>query len=371
MRLCFALIVTALAVPGATQARQTLPTFEAASVKPNPAQPPFPLRDFPAGVMPGAVNTLPGGRVEGRAVELRYLVYWAYGLESYQVVEGRQPELSKRFDITAKTANPAAIRDEIRLMLRALLQERFNLEAHIDGRDGNLMLMQPVREDGRPGPGLIPFTDDCEIRNRNRAPFDSPQWKAGPPCTWAPVNGRVHFGGFSMIDLGKRLATYLEMPILDRTNWPGQYELDMRVNLEQTPLLERLQASLTATLGPRTTPPSDSPALIDARARSARDQAGEITRADRNRRGRPRRSIDRELIAALQPKPEARSPEPRALGRVFIAVARSSSTPPSARWPPTPALQRGPDTTSGRRTAAPAAATPHRSPQAAHTPHRR
>jgi uncharacterized protein (TIGR03435 family) len=258
--LIIAMLVLVAGSAGRTQSGA--PAFEAASIKANPQRPPTSIAQIP-----GMIRALPGGRVEAAWAELRYMVFWAYGLEPYQVVEGKQPELSQHFDISAKAANPNATREDLQLMMRSLLKERFNLEAHVDTREADILVMVPARTDGKAGAGLTPFTDNCQQRNQNRAAFGSPQWRAAPPCTWTSMNDRAHGAGLTMSQLGRQFATYMEMPVVDRTGWPGEFEIDLEASMRDTPLLQRLRAP--ASLGAPLTQ-STAPAFVEA----VRDQLG-------------------------------------------------------------------------------------------------
>ena len=46
-------------------------------------------------------------------------------------------------------------------MLRTLLEERFRLRWQLQPRDIDGYPLMRAREDGRTGPALRPFTDDC------------------------------------------------------------------------------------------------------------------------------------------------------------------------------------------------------------------
>ena len=65
-----------------------------------------------------------------------------------------------RFDIQAR-ADGHPTKDQTRLMVRALLKERFGLEAHIETRQGKVLAMELVRP-GKPGPKLVPLSELCD-----------------------------------------------------------------------------------------------------------------------------------------------------------------------------------------------------------------
>lgn len=73
--------------------------------------------------------TLRNGVMEARALSLREMIGFAYEVEEDWVKGGEKWVDSERFDITAKAA-PTASADTLRVMLQALLAERFHLKVH-------------------------------------------------------------------------------------------------------------------------------------------------------------------------------------------------------------------------------------------------
>ena len=90
--------------------------------------------------------------------------------------------LDERFDIAAKAAGPISD-TERRLMMRALLVERFRLKAHFETREKTIYIMTLARADKQLGPGLKPRPEcatrrACRVRStfrcrggRRRAPI--------------------------------------------------------------------------------------------------------------------------------------------------------------------------------------------------------
>lgn len=78
------------------------------------------------------VSTTPDG-VLMRNVTVTTAIRWAYKLNSFEIA-GPSDLGDKRYDITAKAAS-AVSEDQIRLMLRSLLAERFKLQFHRQARD--------------------------------------------------------------------------------------------------------------------------------------------------------------------------------------------------------------------------------------------
>ena len=97
--------------------------FEVASVKPSIAS---------SGRVSASLTVGPDS-VRARNTFLRNLIREANGVQNYQVVGGPAWVDSERYDVDAKAGKPGD-KDQLRLMLRTLLAERFHLQigrAHV------------------------------------------------------------------------------------------------------------------------------------------------------------------------------------------------------------------------------------------------
>src|SRR5215510_10592051 len=104
---------------------------------------------------------MPNGRgFLGTNVTARQLILTAYSLRSLQLTGGPRWVDSDRFDVDARTPTEAN-RDEIHVMLRALLAERFKLVVHKETKDQPIYALVLARSDGKLGPQLKPSTIDC------------------------------------------------------------------------------------------------------------------------------------------------------------------------------------------------------------------
>jgi uncharacterized protein (TIGR03435 family) len=70
-----------------------------------------------------------------RSVSLGYCIRWAYDLKSYELVgpEWIDPPTDALYDISARAGSPAP-EGQLKLMFRALLEERFALAVHREER---------------------------------------------------------------------------------------------------------------------------------------------------------------------------------------------------------------------------------------------
>jgi uncharacterized protein (TIGR03435 family) len=100
--------------------------FEVASIKPNQAG-----NMDREGNRREDVDTAPG-RLTMRNVSLSSCIRWAYGVQRSQVSGPAWVDV-ERFDIAAKAAGPAS-EDQLKVMLQALLGDRFKLTLHRDSK---------------------------------------------------------------------------------------------------------------------------------------------------------------------------------------------------------------------------------------------
>jgi len=101
-------------------------SFEVASIKPSP--PASPDRLISGFQTPG------GGRFNAISASLRMLIIFAYNVKDFQVSGGPGWANSERYDIVAK-GDGNATRPEVRLMLQALLKDRFKLALRNETKD--------------------------------------------------------------------------------------------------------------------------------------------------------------------------------------------------------------------------------------------
>ena len=140
-----------------------------------------------------------------RNVTLPTAIRWAYKLNSFEISAPEDLAVA-RYDITAKAAAPAP-EEQLRLMLQALLKDRFKLEFHRQERD-------------LPGFAMV-------------------AGKTAPKLTAAEGGGEGSMTGGGLMFEGhkmplSRLADIvsgaLRAPVLDQTGLPGFYDfkLDLR-----------------------------------------------------------------------------------------------------------------------------------------------
>lgn len=133
------------------KAQVTGPSFEVASVKRSDPTPPGQRR----------VSRLPlpqpGGRWIAQNMVFRIILQAAYPEYAHhtRIVRGPSWIDSELFDIDARASGEPSY-GQIRLMVRRLLAERFNLKVHTETRPVDVYALVRLRADGRLGPGLRP-----------------------------------------------------------------------------------------------------------------------------------------------------------------------------------------------------------------------
>ena len=206
------------------------PAFDAASIKPN--------RE---GGASGGIRPLPNGRLNATNVTLEELLRRAYGLLESQVIGGPAWMRSDRFDVVATAgAPPPRGVDDVLLMLRALLQERFHLDARLEKRELPAYVLMHTRADRTLGPGLRPSAVDCAKNaaalTPNTATLDAEGW---PPCGIAWVlttanrssDGGVRAGslmkqaGVPISEIATRMQNFAGRPVVDATGLTGLFDV--------------------------------------------------------------------------------------------------------------------------------------------------
>jgi len=210
--------------PRSTRAQSQPPTalsFEVASVKPNQSNDPR---------SPSMI--LPGGRFTATNNTVRALILNAYGISAspYLLRGGPGWIDSARYDIDAKAganAIPAGtsnrvLWDKTRLMLQALLADRFKLSIRRETKEVPAYQLVVAKN----GAKLQKSDRDCDTSITACHGF------SGNPT-------RLSGSGVDMYDLALTLSSYSDRPVIDRTGIQGLFDLKLQWN----PFAARPQAA--------------------------------------------------------------------------------------------------------------------------------
>lgn len=175
----------------------------------------------------------PGGVMVATNVTARQIVTFAYSMQNSRVEGGPDWLDSVRFDITAK-ASEAATQEQMLLMLRTLLADRFKLVMHVEARDTPIFALVRARADGRPGPQLrASATTDCDAARAEQARGGALAANDGRPiCAGRARAGVITAGAVSMEELARNLSRLVGRAIRDRTGLPGRYDFDLKFSPE-------------------------------------------------------------------------------------------------------------------------------------------
>jgi uncharacterized protein (TIGR03435 family) len=215
--------------PAGAQRPAPVGAFEVSSVKANRS-----------GDLAQRIQPSPGGRLTVTNVSLRGLVRFAYELQEFQMDGGPGWFATDRFDVVARADGDPPI-GEIRLMLRALLADRFKLRTHTEVRDQPVYALVMARGDKRLGPSLRKARTDCvPAASGVGVPFDpnAPCWPPGGfgPAPGVPITaGRLAFRGMTLEAFARSLAPLVRRVVIDRTGLAGAYDAEFDATAELPP----------------------------------------------------------------------------------------------------------------------------------------
>jgi uncharacterized protein (TIGR03435 family) len=184
-----------------------------------------------------------GGVFSATNQSLFTYILFAYKVRLNEAVDQwkRLPEWARieTFDIQAKTEDRNPTKDQMRLMMQSLLEDRFKLAVHWETRVVPVFAMVPVKP-GRLGPQLKPHPADSPCSTESPKPSAVPipvetllgVWPeecGNGDDMWAtrPVRMRAGARDVSMADIAGWLSAEgdTDLPIVDRTGLSGNFDL--------------------------------------------------------------------------------------------------------------------------------------------------
>jgi uncharacterized protein (TIGR03435 family) len=153
------------------------------------------------------------GTLRMHDVTVSTCIQWAYGT-SQALVTGPATLTDVHYDITAKT-DPNATKEQMRLMLRTLLSERFKLAFHLEKKEMRVYVLTVAKS----GIKMHPSAPGVEMHHENSATGMIAQ-------------------SITMRELADYLSDPLDAPLTDGTGLPGRYDFTIDftpyVNMEQS-----------------------------------------------------------------------------------------------------------------------------------------
>jgi uncharacterized protein (TIGR03435 family) len=239
-------------VCGAQVAGSSL-TFDVASVRENRSDSTVQRQSFPMG--PGDVYAETGGVFSATNVPLMLYITFAYKISNNEAMAMQKalPEWvsSTRYDVQARSEKKNPTKDEMRMMMRALLAERFKLVVHTETKEVPVFALTVVKP-GKTGPKLQqhPADEGCSSdasAEMNRGPRSGPTppeaVKGGFPAVCGGILyvpgtgiGRLSFGArnVSMATIANAMPSWgaLGRPVVDKTGLTGMWDFAMEFTPE-------------------------------------------------------------------------------------------------------------------------------------------
>jgi uncharacterized protein (TIGR03435 family) len=192
------------------------PEFEVASITPCP-----PGTPMPSGEHTGVVQfTYPGGNFTARAFTVKFFLEWAYDILPAQHSSGPAWISSDRYDIVARSPGNASD-EEMKLMMRALLAERFQLKFHHQKKETVALVLSI----GKTAPKLFaPHEGEKHgLRVEPRMGADE------KPASYHVVATR-----FTLAQLLQTFARQLDRVIVDETGLQGDFDFTLDLTPDNT-----------------------------------------------------------------------------------------------------------------------------------------
>jgi uncharacterized protein (TIGR03435 family) len=205
-------------------------SFEVASIKPNTSRTVDAALGCHGTDSHNPNSTIPLGRCVVRREALRYVIALAYNippamLNAYEgkVLAGPDWVRSESYNIDAKAEMPAT-ETQLKLMLQALLVERFKLKVHHEMREMPIYALVTAKN----GPKLQPAPKDrdCVGQNRSDHRYELSERNMVGACrAFIPGDGGIHGISVSMSDFAEILSNWSGRAVVDKTGVDGLFDL--------------------------------------------------------------------------------------------------------------------------------------------------
>lgn len=181
--------------------------FEAASIKPSA---PAAMGNIRVGM-----QMMPGGRISMSGVTVKLLIQQGYGVRDFQIVGGPPWLGSERYDITAKP-EAAATQDQVKVMIQALLKDRFQLQFHRETKE-------------LPTYALVVAKGGPKLKAAEVSAGGGEGGGRGGGRGQMRMMGRGHFDaqGVPVSALATFLSNALGRSVIDKTGLQGDYDLKL------------------------------------------------------------------------------------------------------------------------------------------------
>ena len=198
------------------------PRFEVVSIRPVPQNAPPLIRDQ------DFTPVLPGGKYIDSRTPLLFMITFAYNVEnpSTQLVGLPKWAQNQAFSVSAKPAQgfpalpPTENREQVRLMMRAMLTDRFHLQLHTEMRQERVFLLE-VAKGG--------------VKMKEVEPPVPPAKEGVVNAAMGDDGGRIIGKKSTMAGFSRMLPIFLKRPVADRTGLKGYYDFDVKWTAPEPP----------------------------------------------------------------------------------------------------------------------------------------
>jgi uncharacterized protein (TIGR03435 family) len=211
----------ALFLTAALAAQQQQPKFDVVSIHAVPPNTPPTMRDQ------DFTPILPGGQYVDSRTGLRSMIGFAYDVKSYlQLVGLPNWANNQSYAVAAKPTQgfpalpPQENREQVRLMLRAMLEDRFHLQLHRETRKESIYNLEAAK-----GGFKIKEAD----------PPVPPAREGYVNAAWSDGSIRMIADKSTMTGLASTLTLILQTPVADQTGLKGYYTFDVKWTAPETP----------------------------------------------------------------------------------------------------------------------------------------
>jgi uncharacterized protein (TIGR03435 family) len=222
-----ALLATGLFAAPQDQTRANREAFDVVSIKP--------VEDCPR-----TNSAITPGRLQFDCVSVRGLIRTAYGAVNGMILAARDISVvggpswldTDVYNIAAKTDTRATTAEIMGPMLRSLLEDRFQLKVHKEPREtsvyelaisGAKLNLQAIKD------GDCTPIDLTNLTLSPRRPGEAmPKYCGGSRSKPNSTSMTVEFFGNTMEELaGRKLANYLDRPVVDKTGLTGRFNFQL------------------------------------------------------------------------------------------------------------------------------------------------
>jgi uncharacterized protein (TIGR03435 family) len=186
------------------------------------------------GLRTGSVHTDPGV-FSVHNMTLHFCIEWAYGVSPLQV-SGPAWLNEVRFDINAKAADHNADDDHLRLMVRAMLADRFGLKVHHEQKEQQVFALTVAK---------------------NGPKFHSQGTKDASRFTESARDGATGFSEdktgamadhVTMGDVANKVSELVNRIVIDKTGLSGRYDFRLDLTPYMTPDTDGAKADIMSIL---------------------------------------------------------------------------------------------------------------------------